>query len=135
MLSHESSSGGNQVCECVSWVAVPRSHMGVLTWARWVSRLGSLRIGDRRKQPRLGQAHLRYTWMACELLHRSTPVATEERRPNRLMPRAEMCPSATGVKNEGAFPPADARTYRPEEGSDGCSLMPPQAGEVEGSLD
>lgn len=73
--------------------------------------------------------------MACELLHGSAPVAPEERRPNRLMPRAEMRTSATGVKNEGAFPPADARTYRPEEGSDECSLMPPQAGEVEGSLD
>lgn len=69
------------------------------------------------------------------LLHGSGPVAPRERRPNRLMPRAEMGPSATGVKNDGAFPPADARTYRPEEGSDGCSLMPPQAGEVEGSLD
>lgn len=73
--------------------------------------------------------------MACELLHRSRQVAPEERRPNRLMPRAEMGPSATGVKNEGAFPPTDARTYRPEEGSDECSWMPPHAGEVEGSLD
>jgi len=25
---------------------------------------------------------------------------------------------AAGVKNDGTFPPADARTYRPEEGSD-----------------
>jgi hypothetical protein len=51
------------------------------------------------------------------------------------MPRAEMGPSATGVKNEGAFPPADARTCRPEEGSDERSWMPPHTGEVVGSLD
>lgn len=73
--------------------------------------------------------------MACKLRRAERLVAPEERRPNRLMPRAEMRPSATGVKNEGAFPPADARTYRPEEGSDGCSLVPPHTGEVEGSLD
>jgi len=32
---------------------------------------------------------------------------------------------ATQVKNEGAFPPADARTYRLEEGCDERRLMPP----------
>lgn len=31
VLSNGSSSGGNQVCEYVSWAAVPRSCMGVLT--------------------------------------------------------------------------------------------------------
>jgi len=51
------------------------------------------------------------------------------------MPRAETAASATGVNNEGAFPPADARTDRPEEGSDDDSWMPPRAGEVVGSLD
>jgi hypothetical protein len=33
---------------------------------------------------------------------------------------------ATCVKNKGAFPPADARTYCPEEGSDDDSWMPPR---------
>jgi hypothetical protein len=42
---------------------------------------------------------------------------------------------ATGVKNKGAFPPADARTYRLEEGSDEAALMPPHTGGVVGSLD
>lgn len=55
--------------------------------------------------------------MACELRHRSRPVATEERRPNRLMPRAEMGLSATRVKNEGAFSRAVRSRVRGGEGT------------------
>lgn len=46
-------------------------------------------------------------------------------KPNLHKPRAEVGAKATRVKNEGAFPPADARTYRSEEGSDEVTLMPP----------
>jgi hypothetical protein len=37
------------------------------------------------------------------------------------------------VKNRGAFPHADARTYRLEEGSDEATLMPPHTGGAVGS--
>jgi hypothetical protein len=42
---------------------------------------------------------------------------------------------ATRVKNKGAFPPADARTYRPEEGSDAPTVDAASTGEAAGSLD
>lgn len=50
------------------------------------------------------------------------------------MPHARPATEAARVKNEGAFPFADARTYRVEEGSDDdtfCHLTP---GKVVGSL-
>jgi hypothetical protein len=58
--------------------------------------------------------------------------------PKRSMPHAEPGAEATRVKNEGAFPFADARTYRVEEGSDEdtfCHLpIPRGTGKVVGSL-
>lgn len=54
------------------------------------------------------------------------------------MPHAGPGAEATPVKNEGAFPFADARTYRVEEGSDDdtfCHVpFPRGTGSVVGSL-
>lgn len=43
------------------------------------------------------------------------PPSSRDREP---VLHAAPIPKATSVNNEGAFPPADARTYCPEEGSD-----------------
>lgn len=67
------------------------------------------------------------------LLERSELVAPEHGKPSRFTPLATMGAKAARVKNRGAFPPADARTYRLEEGSDEATLMPPHTGGAVGS--
>jgi hypothetical protein len=66
---------------------------------------------------------------------RATARAHGDLDPDRECPHAEPRTKAARVNNGGAFPPADARTYRPEEGSDDETFdATPQSGEVVGSL-
>ena len=82
---------------------------------------------------RMGQACQRSP-SSRALLERSELVAPE---PRQIEPfhatRDLMGAKAARVKNRGAFPHADARTYRLEEGSDEATLMPPHTGGVVGS--
>jgi hypothetical protein len=61
--SHEGSAGRSQVCECVSWAAVPRSCVSVLTGqVGLTTRL--LLVWRPGEAAPFGQAHLRFAWMA-----------------------------------------------------------------------
>ena len=68
------------------------------------------------------------------LLERSELVAPEPRQIEPFQATRDlMGAKAARVKNRGAFPHADARTYRLEEGSDEATLMPPHTGGAVGS--
>jgi hypothetical protein len=99
-------------------------------------RSAPLGPGGQGRAPPRGSACQRRPWMAFGLQESGERQAAPESgdRPSHAARRNGT--KATRVKNEGAFPPADARTYRPEEGSDDDSLMPPRAKERwMGSLD
>jgi hypothetical protein len=98
---------------------------------------GAARDGARVRDPAFGQSVPEVSKRASA----SHPTRCEaaraaEGRTHRLSrSHALDGTEAARVKNEGAFPPADARTYRPEEGTDDgrrCHLV---TGEVVGSLD
>jgi hypothetical protein len=87
-----------------------------------------------RRGLRMGQARQRSP-SSRTLLERSELVAPDHGKPSRFMPLAVAGAEAARVNNRGAFPPADARTLRLEEGSDEATLMPPHTGGAVGSLD